>query len=558
MLGAIAWLCVITMLRSATALADLPEYACTNGTHPESVCASTQPPGGYAPAQVPQIVLISFDDSVTTASYPLVTAALEGYVNPNGDPIRATFFVSLDGKFDPVSIHQLWAQGHEIAVHTITHRTSTNTSFEEWRNDVVGGRWYLSQLAAIPESEIRGFRAPYLQPNDAAYQVLHAWGFDYDSSLPERFSGLSTAPSNMIWPYTFDNGVGQVVPASAAPTQTYAGLFEVPLYAHAAATGGVATVMDPPEDYDANEVAALWRTNFLAHYHGNRAPFGLALHATTSNQWFSNTNHPWRPAALRDFIEWALAQGTDVWFVSYSDAIEFMRAPFDSAAALTAALFRTTLGSTYPPDHVSTCSYPEGKFEACGFCPPTYPSTAHVFLVLGAPITGVVSCSMVSQDVQRAYGVLLISNSTAQTRYDWDVEFELATGCFEQCYAGVYTQVGTRVTIRSKPYNKQLSAGQTLSLQFAVRNEGCPFDILSPVARIWGLEFAPPNFVDVAVESHGIRLAWAETAYAFDVETADTLSSEAVWTVITANHRRAILEMSAGSEHGRFWRVRNR
>jgi peptidoglycan/xylan/chitin deacetylase (PgdA/CDA1 family) len=552
-------LCSALMAWRALSLADMPGYACTNGTYPQSVCASTSPPAGLAPPQTPQMVLLSFDDSVTTASYALVRQVLQGHVNPNGESIQATFFVSMDGKYDPVSINQLWADGHEIAVHTITHQTSTNSSFDAWRSNMVGGRWYLSELAAIPESEIRGFRAPYLQPNDAAYQVLYTWGFDYDSSLPERFGGLSAAPDSMIWPYTFDNGVAQVVSSNVAPQRPYPGLFEVPLWALTSVTGGVAAIMDAPESYDYDAVLTMWQTNFHAHYHGNRVPLNLGLHATAPGQWLSNTNYPWRVAVVSNFIAWALAQGSDVWFVSYSDLIDYMRAPFDSAAAVTAELFRTISRPAYPSSTVSMCTYPSGgNLRVCGECPPVYPSTGSVYLVLGSPTGGAVSFVISSQDSIWAYGCIVISNNTGATRYDWEAQFDLTAGSFQQCYDAVYTQQGERVTLRAKPYNTHLFPDQSREIAFAVKHNGQPFDIVSNSLALWGLERPPPVLTNAQLSGGDIELGWTETAYSYDIETC-TDPALSAWTAATCGHVRWSGKWSASpAEPCRYWRILGR
>lgn len=70
--------------------------------------------------QVPQIVLLTFDDSVNDLNKGLYADLFEkGRVNPNGCPISATFYVSHEWT-DYSQVQNLYSAGHEIASHTIS------------------------------------------------------------------------------------------------------------------------------------------------------------------------------------------------------------------------------------------------------------------------------------------------------------------------------------------------------------------------------------------------------------------------------------------------------
>lgn len=80
-----------------------------------------QIPGNYDPVDVPQMILLTFDDAINYDNYDLYTQTLfnDEITNPNGCPIRGTFFVSHQYN----NYHQtqtLWNMNHEIAVHSIT------------------------------------------------------------------------------------------------------------------------------------------------------------------------------------------------------------------------------------------------------------------------------------------------------------------------------------------------------------------------------------------------------------------------------------------------------
>ena len=70
--------------------------------------------------QVPQIVLITFDDSVNDLNKQLYIDLFEkGRVNPNGCPITATFYVSHEWT-DYSQVQNLYSDGHEMASHTVS------------------------------------------------------------------------------------------------------------------------------------------------------------------------------------------------------------------------------------------------------------------------------------------------------------------------------------------------------------------------------------------------------------------------------------------------------
>ena len=90
------------------------------------------------PSDTPQMVLITFDDAINDENWELYQEKLfpPGRNNPNGCPIHATFFVSHEYT-NYAMVHKLTNQGHEIAVHSITHRTpeawwDKNATIEDW------------------------------------------------------------------------------------------------------------------------------------------------------------------------------------------------------------------------------------------------------------------------------------------------------------------------------------------------------------------------------------------------------------------------------------------
>lgn len=78
------------------------------------------PSGDLSVEETPQIVLLTFDDSVNDLNKGLYADLFEkGRTNPNGCPISATFYVSHEWT-DYSQVQNLYANGHEMASHTVS------------------------------------------------------------------------------------------------------------------------------------------------------------------------------------------------------------------------------------------------------------------------------------------------------------------------------------------------------------------------------------------------------------------------------------------------------
>ncbi|KAI8117987.1 hypothetical protein CVS40_10200 [Lucilia cuprina] len=95
---------------------------------PDCYCGGRDIPGDLPVEQVPQIVLITFDDSVNDLNKQLYIDLFEkGRVNPNGCPITATFYVSHEWT-DYSQVQNLYSDGHEMASHTVSYRSCPDYS----------------------------------------------------------------------------------------------------------------------------------------------------------------------------------------------------------------------------------------------------------------------------------------------------------------------------------------------------------------------------------------------------------------------------------------------
>ena len=542
-----AALCIV----AATLLPGLCSYA-------SDILPSTRPPGGFAPSNTPQIVLLTFDDSVTTASLARVQQALTNHVNPNGHAIKATFFVTVEGLYDPAAVRQLYDAGHEIAMHTMSHATSETSSLIRWRQEIAGERRTLSELCGIPAEEIVGFRAPCLKPNDDAFRVLSERRFLYDSSFPEYLSGFSTATTNMLWPYTLDHGLQQVAASELKPATNYPGLFEIPIWVQFSNTTAV-ILMDPPDTLSSDAVTALWKTNFLSHYHGNRAPYGIFLHATSADQWLANpTNSAERISALGDFIDWTLAQ-PDTWFITCHDLVDFMLAPVPASAAATSLPFLTPVRTQFPTSAIRRCSFPGSHtLNVCGSCPPAAPNYTNAYLGLVPMDGGSVALNILSQSTDYAWCEMVVSNNVPQCIYDWSASFTLRGGTVQGLYDATWTQIVDQVYADAQQYNTQIYPGAARRLTFRVLRSGGDVTFAEESMAASGLG---PQPIWLALQplssSAAWRITWDDNAYLYGVECATNLLSSQNWMALTNGLCvPEITEPHATDGFPRFYRVK--
>lgn len=190
---------------------------------PNCFCSDegTTIPGSLPVSQVPQFILLSFSGAVNELVFDPYKKIL-GYSgkysttqsrnNPNGCGIKSTFFINHEYA-NYAEIQWLAAQGHEIGLHTITHRTpetwwTDRANYSQWAEEVIGMREILLKFAnggvttngVLTRDNIVGHRGPYFKPGgDAMFEMLHDFGLMYDSTI---VAPRSPVP---IWPFTFDH-----------------------------------------------------------------------------------------------------------------------------------------------------------------------------------------------------------------------------------------------------------------------------------------------------------------------------------------------------------------
>ena len=94
---------------------------------------NTTAPLGLDASQIPHLVFLTFDDTISDWMVPMYERILYNRRNPNGCPITMTFYVTHDWGtlFDPANdnialtnyqqVNNYYNQGHEIASHSLTY-----------------------------------------------------------------------------------------------------------------------------------------------------------------------------------------------------------------------------------------------------------------------------------------------------------------------------------------------------------------------------------------------------------------------------------------------------
>lgn len=99
--------------------------------------------------------------------------------------IKGTFFCT--GKVVeqlPEYIRLIEGKGHEIACHGLNHERLNHLDFKKCQKIIYQNKKLIENTCQ--DSEIIGFRAPYLRPPKFLFRILNNLGFKYDSSIKSR------------------------------------------------------------------------------------------------------------------------------------------------------------------------------------------------------------------------------------------------------------------------------------------------------------------------------------------------------------------------------------
>ncbi|XP_047493237.1 chitin deacetylase 1-like [Penaeus chinensis] len=349
-----------------------------NCTLPWCFCSrdGTLIPGNMEPAQVPQVISITFDDAVNYENWDIYNQLFtESRTNPNGCPIHATFYVSHEYS-NYQYVQKLWNDGHEIAVHSITHKGpesfwSNNATIEDWFDEFVGQANIINRFGGVRMEDLWGVRVPYLRVGwNRQFIMMREFGFVYDSSMAAPFSNPP------LWPYTLDYkmphkclGTGQ-----KCPSRPFPGIWEIVLNQLQTGEYTCAMMDQCPPLPDDEEVYEMLMHNFKRHYNSNRAPLGLYFHTI----WFK-VKHNMK--GMQKFLD-EVMKLPDVWVVNNQELIQWMREPVPNAQLNS---FEPWKCSKTVPQEDQACNIPKScklrnravrgdrYLHTCYECPDMYP-----------------------------------------------------------------------------------------------------------------------------------------------------------------------------------------
>lgn len=376
----------------------------TKQQHEDSRAPSIQPPHNLSPQNVPLFVVFGFDDNLTASGIDWANSLFQhkynqGSIKPDAaknqsptfdaTPARASFYMNTRGfnefvKGPPAPlinrVKQLHHFGHEIGNHTHNHHYDLydknlshfqkrihGISQKDWEQRIQQCNLTLKQHH-ITDNIITGFRAPYLQYNQALFTALNNNHFIYDASITEgiakKFNG-----KNLRWPYTLENGspghnegwTNHPDNPLAVTLNDLPALWELPVYVLMIPTDDLANDYHFQEglwqrmqkslpyltnhritgiDYNlwvnaklqAKEVLAILKYNLDLRLAGNRAPLTFGLHSQyyTDKEWQKSyapqTSLPNMQQAIRDFVDYALSK-KDVRVRPGKDVIAWCKNP---------------------------------------------------------------------------------------------------------------------------------------------------------------------------------------------------------------------------------------
>lgn len=100
------------------------------------------------------------------------------------------------------------------------HGFGEKFSKAKWLNEISGQREILNLYGGVKYEDVRGMRAPFLQPGgNNQFEMLYEANFTYDSSLPV----FDNNPP--FWPYTFDYSINHECMIAPCPTKSFPGLY---------------------------------------------------------------------------------------------------------------------------------------------------------------------------------------------------------------------------------------------------------------------------------------------------------------------------------------------
>uniref|UniRef100_A0A0R3RUC5 NodB homology domain-containing protein n=1 Tax=Elaeophora elaphi TaxID=1147741 RepID=A0A0R3RUC5_9BILA len=341
-------------------------------------------PGGLLARDVPQIILLTFDGPITDQTFPIYKSLFSGdyrysnllLKNPNGCPIKGTFFVSSEwNNYDQT--HWLISKGHEIAVNSITHRNLGDETVGRWKKEMVGMRDALQHFSYASATDVIGVRAPQLElGGDNQFDMMEKFGFIYDNTM--------SASGGPYWPQTLAYNTAWKCQSNYCSKRSHPNVWEIPINRFTVPGSHEEFTMLKEaihHDDSPTDVAEMLEMNFNLSYNYNRAPYLL----TVDNDFFNALPNEGAITALKLFIE-KILKNSDVYFVTITQALKWITRPtrllhiHSFEPWQCNAPFKSNVTVCETSSSCSfTCNGETRILRICGTCPQVYPN-------LGDPI----------------------------------------------------------------------------------------------------------------------------------------------------------------------------
>lgn len=161
-------------------------------------------------------------------NYEYIDEAITGRTNPDGCPAQATFYVSHEYT-DYSKVHSLWADGHEIALHSISHNHLAsywrNASVDQLIEEFGGQREMMAFFGKITFDELKGMRVPQFElSGNNSFEAMVKVGLEYDNSWPTQHF---ISPG--LWPYSLDYQTMQDCSIGVCPNASIPGAWVSPI-----------------------------------------------------------------------------------------------------------------------------------------------------------------------------------------------------------------------------------------------------------------------------------------------------------------------------------------
>ncbi|KAI6222637.1 Polysaccharide deacetylase [Aphelenchoides besseyi] len=350
---------------------------------PDCFCSRNgrEPVPGIPLEKIPQIVVLTFDDPINDKSMRDYRHIFNDFqlLNPNGCPIRGTFFVSHEWT-NYNEVQWIAEQGHELASNSISHRLLSGANWTEWLAEMDGQRRVMAKFANVVDSEIVGMRAPQLGlGGDVQFLMAKSSSFIYDNTIGAD-PDVNGAP---FWPHTLDFAVPYKCENDFCPGVSIPGFWVIPNNVYHGSTEFLRSPMLQGiliGNETADHVLYYLFRNFNRAYSQNRAPYVMNLNAE-----FLQSHGGIGMRALKNFLG-LMRQYRDVYFMTLRELIEWMKKPqsVDQLAQRSGCQAQTHATSSRVCTQPNKCIYQtptlgskEHQFLSCNTCPMIYPWTGN-------------------------------------------------------------------------------------------------------------------------------------------------------------------------------------